>query len=44
MPFSTISNISISIIYSNSTAVFFKDACCAYPGAEKNDLDQVHIF
>ena len=36
MTFSTISSISISVSNSNSTSVFFKAACHANPGAERN--------
>ena len=36
IPFSTINNISISVKRSNFTLVFFKAACHAKPGAEKN--------
>ena len=35
---------SISVNNSNSTPVFFKQACHANPGAYKNEPDQVHIF
>ena len=35
IPFSTINNISISANNSNSTPVFFKQACHANPGADK---------
>ena len=36
IPYSTISNISISVKRSNFTLVFFKAACRANPGAERN--------
>ena len=34
----------MSVNRSNFTLVFFKDDCLAYPGAEKNEQDQAHIF
>ena len=36
MSFSTINNISMSVNSSNFTSVFFKAACHANPGAERN--------
>ena len=36
IPFSTINNILISVNSSNSTLAFFKVACQANPGAERN--------
>ena len=36
IPFFTINNISISFKISNFTLVFFKAACHANPGAERN--------
>ena len=36
MPFSTINRISISVSSSSFTSVFFKAACHANPGAERN--------
>ena len=36
IPFSTINNISISVKRSNFTLDFFKAACHAKPGAERN--------
>ena len=36
IPFSTINNISISVKRSNFTLVFFKAACHADPGTERN--------
>ena len=44
IPFSTVNNISRSVINSNSTSVFFKHACHANPGAGKNEQDLVHIL
>ena len=43
-PFSTINNILMSVKRSIFTLVFFKAACHANPGAERNFADQVHIF
>ena len=43
IPFSTISNILISVINSNFILVFFKHACHANPGADKNGQDHAHI-
>ena len=36
LSFCTINNISISVKRSNYTLIFFKAACHANPGAEKN--------
>ena len=36
IPFPTINNISVSVRRSNLTLVFFRAACHANPGAEKN--------
>ena len=36
IPFLTIKNMSMSVDSSNSTLVFFKAACHADPGAERN--------
>ena len=36
IPYSTVSNMSISVKRSNFTLVFFKAACHANPGAERN--------
>ena len=44
IPFSTINNISKLVDNSNSISVFFKHACHANPGADKNEQDQFHIF
>ena len=44
IPFSTINNLSTLVNNSNFTAVFFKQACHANPGADKNEQDQVHIL
>ena len=49
MPFSTINNISISVKKSNFTLVFFKSACHANIGAERNFKGSssyilIHIF
>ena len=35
IPFSSINNISISLINSNFSPVFFKQACHTNPGADK---------
>ena len=43
IPLSTINNISISANSSNSTLVFFKVACHANPGAERNNMRQMFL-
>ena len=42
--FSTINNISILVNNPSFTYVFFKHACHANPGADKNNQDLVHVF
>ena len=44
IPFSTINNISTSVNNSNFIPDFYKHACHANPGADRNEHDQVHIF
>ena len=44
IPFSTINNMLISVKRSNFTQVFYKAACHANSGAEKNFQDKVRIY
>ena len=44
IPFSTISNILTPVHNSNFISVFFKHAFHANTNADKNELDQAHIF
>ena len=44
IPFSAIINKSLSVNNSNFTPAFFKYACHANPGADKNVWDLVDIF
>ena len=44
VPFSAINNILISVNNSRFTPVFFKQACHANPGANKNEEYQVRMF
>ena len=44
IPYSTISNISISVERSNFTLVFFKATCHANPEAERNFAESNSYF